>query len=173
MQPKVRSFAELLNSAERSAVHLEMRDTYAVAEERSDVARWNAGGWSYADAKRSLAGWLSLVEETVARGVILRRARIVSEPVTQYIKFEHFATPLNIEAGEEVRWLPRRQAVGIALPAADFWLIDERVVRFNYFSGIGEAVEPEVNEEPTVAALCASAFESVWERALPHEKYVI
>ncbi|KIF76360.1 hypothetical protein QR77_25710 [Streptomyces sp. 150FB] len=173
MQPKVLSFVELLNSAKRSAVHLEMRDTYAVAEERSDVARWNAGRWTHEDGKRSLAGWLSMVEETVGRGVTLRRARIVSEPVTDYIRFEHFTTPLNIEAGEEVRWLPRRQAIGIALPAVDFWLIDESVVRFNHFSGSGDAVEPEITEDPSVAALCASAFEAVWERALPHENYVI
>ncbi|MER8068021.1 DUF6879 family protein [Streptomyces sp. NPDC094034] len=173
MRPKVPSFEELLSSAEHTAVHLEMRDTYAVAEEREDVARWSGGQWTVEDGRRSLAGWLALVSTTAARGVVLRRARIVSEPVADYIRFEHFTTPLNIEAGEQVRWLPRRQALGIALPANDFWLIDGRLVRFNHFSGVGEAAEPEMSDDPAVAGLCASAFEAVWEKAVPHDEYKI
>lgn len=171
MRLKTPSFEDLLNSARRSAVHLEMRDTYAVAEERADVARWSAGQWTMEDGRRSLAGWLALVSRTVERGVVLRRARIVSEPVTEYIKFEHFTTPLNIEAGEQVRWLPRRQALGIPLPAADFWLIDGELVRFNHFSGDGDALEPEMSDDPSVVALCVSAFEAVWEGAVPHDAY--
>lgn len=30
----------------------------------------------------------------------------------------------NVKAGEEVRWLPRRQASDLALPGNDFWLFD-------------------------------------------------
>jgi Family of unknown function (DUF6879) len=32
---------------------------------------------------------------------------------------------LNIAAGEEVRWLPRRRASDLRLPGNDFWLLDE------------------------------------------------
>jgi hypothetical protein len=49
---------------------------------------------------------MPLVQEVVARGVVMRRAGIVSEPVTDHIRYEHAITPLNLRAGEDVRWLP-------------------------------------------------------------------
>ncbi|WP_406114539.1 DUF6879 family protein [Streptomyces sp. NBC_01014] len=173
MKPNVPSFDVLLDSAQHSAVHLEMRDTYAVAEEQAHLALWDTGKWSLDKGREALEGWLALVSRTVGRGVAMRRARIVSEPASAYVAFEHFTTPLNLEAGEQVRWLPRRQALDIPLPAADFWLIDEQLVRFNLFSGEGAAVEPEVSKDPIVAALCATAFEVVWDRAVPHDNYRI
>lgn len=173
MKQTVPSFDELLSSATRTAVHLEMRDAYAVAEEAGELELWQSGRWTLEDGRKALAEWMQLVASVTSRGVAVCRARIVSEPVTDYIRYEHALTPLNLEAGEEVRWLPRRQALGIALPAVDFWLIDDRTVRFNHFSGAGEAVEPEVSSDPEIAALCSRAFAAVWERGIPHEKYTV
>lgn len=53
-------------------------------------------------------------------------------------------TPWNIEAGEEVRWLPRRRASTIALPGNDFWLIDRHTVVWNHFTGAGDWAANEV-----------------------------
>jgi len=105
----------------------------------------------------------------------MRRARIVSEPVTDYIRWEHAVTALNVGAGEQVRWLPRRHASDIALPGNDFWLIDGRLVMFHFFSGDGDWVAPgsETTEDPAAVSLCASAFETVWARGIPHEKYTV
>src|SRR5688572_9712861 len=100
------TFEEMLASAQQSAVHLEMRDTY-VPDDPSFIA-WQ-GGPPY-DRTRREAGWHQLIGDARARGVVVRRARIVSEPVTDYIRFEHSVTDsMNIKAGELVRWLPRRQ----------------------------------------------------------------
>jgi hypothetical protein len=120
------------------------------------------------------AVWHRMLGELIARGVEVRRARIISEPVSKYIKFEHDVTDVvNIAGGEQVRWLPRRQASDLALPGNDFWLFDDTVVLINHFNGDGGwAPEPEErNDNPTVAKLCSSAFEAVWERAEPHQRY--
>ncbi len=45
---------------------------------------------------------------------------------------------VNIAAGEQVRWLPRRRAVDLCLPVNDYWLFDNRLLRLHYFSGDGE-----------------------------------
>jgi hypothetical protein len=103
----------------------------------------------------------------------MRRARIVSEPVTEYIRFEHAGTVNNIAAGENVRWLPRRRASDIALPGNDFWVFDDRLVEWNHFTGDGGLVGHELTDDPAVVKLCASAFESVWERAVPHVEYQV
>lgn len=116
--------------------------------------------------------WYDLVREHTARGVRFRRARIVSEPVSDYIRFEYEATAgLNVAAGEDVRWLPRRHASALCLPGNDYWLFDDRLVRFHHFSGDGRVVEDELCDDPEVAAACAAAFDVVWARAIPHADY--
>ncbi len=172
----VPSFAELLADTRHSAVHLEMRDVYAVGDEAEEFEQFKRTGSLELDPEaRWWPGWLGMVREAVGRGVVMRRARIVSEPVTDYIRWEHASTPLNIGAGESVRWLPRRQALDIALPGADFWLFDNRLVQFNIFTGEGDWASPpkEFSGDPAVVALCAAAFEAVWERAVDHEKYTV
>jgi len=113
-----------------------------------------------------------MIKTMVAKGVLVRRARIISEPVTDYIRYEHGVTAgLNIAAGELVRWLPRRRASDLALPGNDFWLFDDRLVLFNHFAGDGSSGDKELRDEPAVIRLCAAAFEAVWERATPHHDY--
>lgn len=103
----------------------------------------------------------------------VRRARIVSEPVTEYIRYEHSGTFTNIAAGEEIRWLPRRQASDLALPGTDFWLFDDTWVHWNHFTGDGADAGDEITDDSAAARLCASAFDAVWARAIPHETYRI
>ncbi|MFE6977224.1 DUF6879 family protein [Streptomyces sp. NPDC057682] len=172
-KPPAPTFEELLDSAQYQALHLELRDVYAVGEERDVYEAFLRDGAVPADDSAFWAGWLPLVERTVARGVTVRRARIVSEPVTTYIRFEHAITDANLRAGEQVRWLPRRRASALALPGNDFWLIDDRVVRWNLFSGDGKALEPDHTEDPHVVKLCAEAFRTVWDLATEHADYRI
>lgn len=162
------TFEELFRNCQRTAVHLEMRDAYM----KSDPAfvDWKAG--KTLDPAERWADWHSLVMEATSRGVEVRRARVVSTPVSEYIRFEHAVTDgLNIAAGEAVRWLSRRQATDIALPGNDFWLFDSSLVLLNYFDGEGENMEVELTEAPEAAKLCESAFESVWKRATPHGEF--
>ena len=84
----------------------------------------------------------------------------MSEPLADFIRFEYDITNwLNIAAGEQVRWLPRRQASELCLPGNDFWVFDERLVRFSHFAGNGEFLEDELADDPAVVELCTSAFE--------------
>ncbi|HWU10636.1 MAG TPA: hypothetical protein VN520_30470 [Streptomyces sp.] len=168
------SFRELLDSCIESAVHLEMRDAYAVDYERGPFADWRAGHrHDPTDRASWWRPWLDLVSETVGRGVSVRRARIVSEPVSEYIRYEHSGTFTNVAAGERIRWLPRRRASDIALPGNDFWLFDGRLVQWNHFAGDGSSQGPEFTDDPVAVKLCASAFETVWDRAVPHDEYTI
>ncbi|MFC7219207.1 DUF6879 family protein [Streptomyces polyrhachis] len=174
MPSNVPAFDELLRSARHTAVHLEMRDAYAVDSEKDAFAAWRSGfRHDPADRASWWRPWLDLIAETVARGVVVRRARIVSEPVTDYIRYEHSGTFTNLAAGELVRWLPRRRASDLCLPGNDFWLIDDRLIRWNHFTGDGASAGGEMSEDPAAVKLCASAFEAVWERAVPHEDYQI
>lgn len=174
MQQSEPDFLSLLRGAKKTAVHLEMRDAYMMDD--PELIEWQRG-YRADPANRDewWRPWLDLVQETVERGVVMRRARIVSEPVTEYIKYEYDVTFPNVAAGEQVRWLPRPQASSIALPGNDFWLIDDRLVQFHFFTGDGQWADPayEITEDPGVARLCSSAFEAVWERGTPHDRYTV
>lgn len=167
-----------LGQAASSALHLEMRDAYGVATESGVWAAWQAagGGTRVTDEERSRrAGWLGAVAEAASRGVTVRRARIVSVPVSLYTRFLYAGTGLNVEVGEEVRWLPRPLASDIAMPGNDFWLFDGATAVFNLFDGDGGWCEPAFEErtEPSVVGLCSNAFAAVWTRATPHDQFVI
>ncbi|MEU5980148.1 DUF6879 family protein [Streptomyces sp. NPDC047315] len=171
---QVPAWDDLLGSAQKSAVHLEMRDSYAVDYETGPFADWRAGHRLDPDDRASWwRPWLDLIAGTVARGVVVRRARIVSEPVSEYTRFLHSGTFTNAAAGELIRWLPRRQASDLALPGNDFWLIDGSLIRWNHFTGEGASGGGEISKDPATAALCADAFEAVWERGIPHDQYEI
>ncbi|GGR88017.1 hypothetical protein GCM10010252_28540 [Streptomyces aureoverticillatus] len=168
------TFAELIADCQESAVHLETRDVYAVTEEDEDFVAWRAGrSYDLADRDAWWTAFHQTVSDAVARGVVFRRARIVSEPVTDYIRYEHACTPQNIMAGEGVRWLPRRLASGLLIPTNDLWIFDRRLVRFALFSGEGRFLEDVIERDPDVAKRHADAFDAVWERAVPHEDYEI
>jgi hypothetical protein len=159
---------ELFRAVERSAVHLEMRDAYTPDD--PDWREWRAGGRF--DPAERWRDWHDLIQVTTGRGVQVRRARIISEPVTDYVRFEYDVTPgLNLSSGELVRWLPRHLTAGLTVPPTDFWVFDERVLIWNHFAGDGSWVGEERVDDPEVAAMCAASFESVWERAILHQDY--
>ncbi|WP_425832543.1 DUF6879 family protein [Streptomyces fractus] len=164
-------FAELLAAARQSAVHLEMRDAYYSNPRFED---WQAGQRVDWDDRESW--WRPFhqnIADAVARGVAIRRARIVSEPVTDYIKWEHYQTRANVEAGEQVRWLPRHRAWDLLLPGSDLWIFDGQLMRVHHFSGEGEWISKELCDDPAVVGRHAAAFESVWDRAVPHDQFEV
>ncbi|WP_201304789.1 DUF6879 family protein [Streptomyces sp. GS7] len=161
------TFEDLFRSAEHSAWHLEARDSYALD---ADYQEWTAG--NHFDPAERWPWWIDLVSAAVAQGVDVRRARVVSEPVSAYIRYEHALTGgHNVKAGELVRWLPRRHASWLLLPGNDCWIFDRSSVLFNHFNGNGEMTGEELVTDPAVVRACVTAFEAVWERATPHEEY--
>lgn len=163
---------EELAKAQRSAVHLEMRDSYMLDD--PDFLAWQRGHrLDPADRASWWRPWLDVVAEAVGRGVVMRRARIVSEPISDYIRYEYDGTFTNVAAGERVGWLPRRQTRDLALPGVDFWVFDDHSVVFNHFTGNGQWAGPgmELVTDRGLVRHCTAAFEAVWERAIPHEDY--
>jgi hypothetical protein len=162
------AFDEMFARCQQSAVHLEMRDMYTPDD--PVYLDWKAG--TTIDAVERWRDWYDLMTATTSRGVEVRRARIVSEPITDFIRHEYELTEdLNIAAGERVRWLPRRNASDLALPGNDFWVFDHERVRFGYFAGDGTYLGDEMTDDPAVVKLCVTAFEAVWERAIDHKDY--
>jgi len=161
-------FEVLLRACTSSAVHLEMRDAYTPSDPW--FRAWLDGD-NEEFGRRLRRPWLDLIREVTGRGVVIRRVRVVSEPVSDYVRFEHATTDSNIGAGEQIRWLPRRLASGLLLPGNDYWVFDGQRAQFNYFSGAGDFLATRLCDNPDVVRQCTAAFEAVWKRAVPHEEY--
>ncbi|MFI0794106.1 DUF6879 family protein [Micromonospora rubida] len=161
-------FERLLVTFERDAVHLETRDAYGTAVELPYMAKWAAGE---PDDLAWLEGWCESLREHVKAGRSVRRARIVSEPLSDYQRWSYSIAEPMVDAGEDIRWVPRRLVSSLALPGNDYYLFDDRVAVFLIYAGNGLAVDRVASTDPHDLRLCRSAFEDVWKLAIPHRDY--
>src|SRR5260370_40786678 len=65
-----------------------------------------------------------------------------------------------VEAGEDIRWVPRRLVSSIALPGNDFYLFDDRLAVFLLYSGSGMSAGMVSSAAPGDLRLCRAAFEA-------------
>jgi hypothetical protein len=162
-------FNKLLSSGfDREAVHVEMRDAYGTAVELPYMARWAAGE---PDDLEWLQGWCGTLREHVKAGRSVRRARVVSEPLSDYQRWSYSIALPMVEAGEDIRWVPRRLVSSVALPGNDFYLFDDHLAVFLLYSGKGLSAGMTSSADPAVLRLCRSAFEAVWKLSIPHREY--
>lgn len=164
------TFAELIGQCTASAVHLEVHDQHLTSV--PDYQTWLAARSLPADPAGPYRAYMDAVAVAAGRGVAVRRARIVSEPVSDYVLWEHALTgPVNIAAGEQVRWLPRGLASVLLIPGNPYWVFDQKIVRFSLFEGNGEWSGNQYSDHPEVIVACSAAFEAVWDLAVPHADY--
>lgn len=163
---------DALAQATRTAFHLEHRDAYAV----SDVHRPSYEAFTQRGEVDTsfMNGWATVVREATGRGVEFRRLRIVSEPLSDYIRWEHALTAVNVAAGEQVRWLSRRTCPPVAVVPFDCWIIDSNIVLVNHFAGNGTWPEPGVERrtDPELVKITAESFDAAWTLAVPHGDYI-
>lgn len=161
-------FQDIFRTSGR-AFHLELRDDYQVEGEEVPFEKWLKGesddfGWRIE--------WLSFIKKVTASGVVVQRVRVVTEPHTDYIRWELALDPQNIGAGEDIRYLPRHRTEGIVLPAEDCWLFDDDRLVLSLFKpgggsgGFARASDPALIRQYRV--VCGQ----VWSRAVPYAQYV-
>jgi hypothetical protein len=161
-------FETLLTSFEREALHLETRDAYGTAIELPHMAKWAAGE---PDSLQWLEDWCATLREGVKAGKSVRRARIVSEPLNDYQRWSHSIAQPMVDAGEDIRWVPRSRLSAVTIPDNDFYLFDNHLLVFLTYTGNGLAAGKFVSAEAADVRLCRESFEAVWKLAIPHREY--
>lgn len=163
-----REFQDALRSARR-AWHLELRDTYKVTYEKAPIARWRNGE---PEDFAFLEEWLSFVREVTERGLAVERLRLVTLPHTEYTQWSLFVAEQNVAAGEDVRYLPIREPLGVALPAEDCWLLDDDRLILSLFAPDGEAGGFAREEAPELIAEYRAVRDALWPMGISHSEYV-
>lgn len=162
------AFKSLVCSRKR-AFHLEQRDTYNVAAEDEAFGRWLRGE---PDDYAWHQDWLSFLRQATAAGVTVQRVRLALVPHTAYVRWGLAVSPLNIEAGEDIRYLPRHLTTGIELPEEDYWLLDDDTLILSVFSADGRTGGFAYEPDPELRRQCLAVRDQVWGRAVPYAQYV-
>lgn len=162
------AFNALFREAKREAFHLEVKDTYETPDESEPFRKFMIGE---DDDYLWFQPWMDHVREVTAQGVAVRRARVVSEPHTDYTKFAKAVARFNAEAGEDVRYLPRDLIDPAELTSDDWWLFDGRLVAFTIFEPAGRWVGGAVTEDPRILDYVCEVRDRVWGQAIPLEEY--
>ena len=124
--PGVASLRERLATFRYSLFRLETLQAYGGSSEDEAFAAFRAG--QPIPVTPELEEWCERVRRRVADGCMVQRVHVVTEPLSDYMRFELASYAPNVTAGENVRIIP----VGpdrpwpADVPRADFWLIDSR-----------------------------------------------
>lgn len=163
------AFDDLFRTFSHSAFHLELKDTYHASEEADPFKLFLDGK---PDDFAWHEPWLQLVREATRAEKSMTRVRVVTVPHSDYTRWGLTVAPLNIEAGEDVRWLPRHMTAGIGFPPDDYWLFDDERVVFTVFEEDGSFAGGMETCASEVIDQCRKVHEQVWRLAIPHAKYV-
>ena len=161
-------FEKLLRSSKR-AWHLETRDTYNVAGEDEAFGKFLDGE---PDDYEWMSGWLDFIREVTGSGVTVQRLRIVSVPHVPYTKWGFEIAPLSVEAGEDLRYLPRHFVADIKLPAEDCWLFDDEKLVLSVFSEDGRTGGFAWESDPGLLEQYRAVRDRLWPLATPFGEYV-
>lgn len=167
--PTGEPFDSLFRGFERTAFHLEVEDAYHTPEESGPFKLFLDG---QPDDFAWHRHWLDLIEEVTRAGKSVTRVRVVTVPHGDYTRWGLAVAPLNIAAGEDIRWLPRHLTGDVKLPPDDFWLFDDNRVVFTVFEEDGRFAGGAETVDRDIADRCRKVRDQVWALAIPHTAYV-
>ncbi|WP_337824391.1 DUF6879 family protein [Amycolatopsis sp. A1MSW2902] len=159
-------FGNLFRTFEHTAYRLELRDQYNIPHEEEPLAKFLAGepDASYHE------GWLHMIREATAEGRRFSRVRVVSFPLTDYTRFAMWVAGYTREAGDDIRYITREQAVG--LPDYDYWLFDSSRLYKMHFDDEDHFLGAEAVEDPAVVVQHNHWRDAAQHHATTREEFV-
>ncbi|XKK41809.1 hypothetical protein HFP72_17010 [Nocardiopsis sp. ARC36] len=165
-------FSQQFKDFKHTAWKLEVRDRYNVGKEAQDIQWFLRTGDLGREANfAQTSAWHRNVTSGRAEGKTWQRVRVVSEPLSDYIRWEHAVTRFNIEAGEDIRWLPRHHPGAAELPDFDFWLFDSEWGCLLHFDDDDVPFKSESIDDPATIARYCRWRDIAWNHAIPHGEY--
>ncbi|MGI5422959.1 DUF6879 family protein [Actinomadura luteofluorescens] len=154
----------------RSAFRLELLDHYEAPNEAGPFADFLAGQEPSHEWREP---WKRFVCGKLAAGATMARVHVVTEPLTPYVRFELTCVyPANVDAGEDVRVLPRRHSERLNLPSKDFWLLDSAMVAVMEYDDAGNWLSVDVTEDRNVVWQSAVARDAAVANSVPLDTYL-
>ncbi|GGL38740.1 DUF6879 family protein [Nocardia jinanensis] len=160
-------WTDWFHGLQRSAFHLEVRDSYVEPSEDNRFRAFLAGE---AVPDEPPVPWHALMHRVTGRGVSVTRVRVVTVPHSDYHRWLLSITGRNIRSGEDIRYLPRHDAGEV--PPDDFWLFDDERVVYNLADDGGRPAGAALTTDPRIVDYCRSVRDRFWKLATPYMEYV-
>lgn len=158
----------LLDTVRRSSWRWECQGHYAVDEPELDA--WRSGRpIEETDDDRA---WRAYIHRLREAGIPFERVRMLTNPLTDYLRWMLEITDRNIAAGEDIRWVEQRHVAGLGLPDYDFYLLDTDRVAVLRFDEATELLGIDVEDEPGTVRRHQAWRDLVWPLATPHADYI-
>ena len=176
-QNTVISFEQLVQDFDslfrRRVFRLETLDWYDAPNEHEPYSRFLAGApadWAWREP------WKRLVRNVRASGRTMSRVHVVSEPDSDYVRFELLRVyPANVEAGEDVRILRRATAERLSLDLAldgDFWQFDNHLTARLIYDASGAVSRVELERDPEQVIWHSYVRDQLLFYSIPLAQYV-
>jgi hypothetical protein len=162
---------ELFRTFTASAWRLEVRTSYGLLAMDHPYQAFLAGQTPDLDW---FTPWLDLMREQIKDGgKRVERVRVIDQPPSDYLRWEYYLNTFNAEVGEDIRYLPRKRADSLHLPAYDFWIFDDLRVAFMAFADSGAFLGPVVVEDTAVTRQHLAYRDAAWQAATPFAQYCV
>jgi hypothetical protein len=133
--------AQLLETFRSSAFRLETLQAYNVAQEAEMIAAFKSGETVKLPDDHP---WLKRVREATITGRQMQRVRIVSYPLSEYVRFEMSLYPHSLASGEDIRIA--EACPELAACNRDFWLFDDSIAVVLQYDNDGRFLGAETTE---------------------------
>lgn len=158
-------WATLFRECKHTAFHLETQDSYSVPHEAERLSRFLNGE----PPPYTKTPWQDLMRETTGRGVSVTRVRVITVPHSDYHRWLLSVTGFNVDAGEDIRYVPRHTAGDV--PPDDWWLMDNQRVIYNLIDTDGGPAGIAITADPGIVEHCEAVRQRLWRMATPYADY--
>jgi hypothetical protein len=160
-------FGDLFATIERSSWRWECQGHYAVDDD--ELEQWRAGTAQRGDADD--LRWRSYVQGLRQRGIPFERVRMLTDPLTDYLRWMLETTDWNIESGEDIRWIDQATAADFGMPTYDFYIFDDDRVAIFRFDDAKVLLGVDLIDDADVVEKHQAWRAAVWKHAIPHADY--
>jgi hypothetical protein len=165
-----RELGALFDEFTASAFRFETRERYNSEVGRDAFRKYRAG---QPDDYAWHRPWLTRIRRDRAAGKVWQRVRIVSVPPSEYTRYGLAVAQLNIEAGEDIRYLRRDMAQRLGLRPYDAWLFDQRIlVRLHFDDADDTFQHAETVQDTSIVARHNAWRETAWRYAQSREEFL-
>ncbi len=157
-----------------SVFRFEAQQVYAAPDEEPILGAFLAGRPRPPDPGKE--EWAALVRAGRRGGRAFQRVHVVTEPLTDYLRFElTWGYAPNVAAGEDIRVvaLAAGEPWPADLPRHDFWLFDAaELYTVHYHPDTGAWLGVEPTPSPGDVARACRWRDAAWHRGTPWGRYV-